>query len=263
MAQLNPFLNIAFKAARRAGDAMLRASGQLHTFKPDSKPFYDFIQDITQQSEQTLVQVLQEAYPHHRITTAQTPITQHADWEWLITPLDGVENYAREQKDYAVSLALLEKGVLKEALIYAPQRNDLYTATRGEGARLNDKRIRVGNRVELGRCIMGIATQTNYNKEQKNQYIELMNSLIYKTYGLRTHGVPNLDLCELATGGIDGIVSPYVSAYDIAAGALVVQEAGGIITDNMGEYNCLNGGSMIAANPKILAQIITLLAPRA
>ena len=154
---MNPILNTAFKAARRAGQMMIRASGNLEAVKIDSKAFNDFVSNVDRESEMILVDALKEAYPHHKITCEESGShgKSDAEYEWIIDPLDGTTNFLHGHPQYAISMALLHKGVLQEALVYAPERNDLYMASRGQGALLNDRRIRVSNRVELNRCLIG------------------------------------------------------------------------------------------------------------
>ena len=148
---MNPILNTAFKAARRAGQMMIRASGNLEAVKIDSKAFNDFVSNVDRESEMILVDALKEAYPHHKITCEESGShgKSDAEYEWIIDPLDGTTNFLHGHPQYAISMALLHKGVLQEALVYAPERNDLYMASRGQGALLNDRRIRVSNRVEF------------------------------------------------------------------------------------------------------------------
>ena len=154
---MNPFLNTAFKAARKAGQMMIRAAGNLDAVKVDSKAFNDFVSDVDRSSEMILVEALKEAYPHHKITCEEggSHGKATAEYEWIIDPLDGTTNFLHGHPQYAISMALLHKGVLQEALVYAPERNDVYMASRGKGALLNDRRIRVSNRIELNRCLIG------------------------------------------------------------------------------------------------------------
>ena len=261
MAQLNPALNVAFKAARRAGDMMLRASGNLSHIKVDSKAFNDFVSDVDRQAESIIIDIIKEAYPHHRIVSEESGIigSDHAEFEWIIDPLDGTTNYLHGHPQYAISMALLEKGVLKEALVYAPERNDLYVASRGQGALLNDSRIRVANRIELNQWLI-VTGFPVVDQSMLDKYLEILKSFIQKTAGARREGAASLDLCALASGRIDGFFEFNLNAWDIAAGALIVQESGGIITDMQGEQTWLETGNIVAANPKVLAQMLKIIA---
>lgn len=262
MSTLNPALNTAFKAARRAGDMMMRAASNLSSVKVDSKAFNDFVSDVDRQAENIIVDILQEAYPHHAILTEETGQIgkNNAEFMWIIDPLDGTSNYLHGHPQYAISMALLEKGVLKEALVYAPERNDLYTASRGQGALLNDRRIRVSNRIELNQCLIGTGFPV-VNQTMMDSYLAILKDFLAKTAGARREGAAALDLCSLAAGRFDGFFEFNLKPWDIAAGALIVQEAGGIVTDMHGEQTWLETGNVVAANPKILVQMLKTIAP--
>ena len=224
--QLNPALNVAFKAARKAGDMMLRASNNLSTIRIDNKAFNDFVSEVDRQSEAIIIETLQEAYPHHRILSEEAGVlgNERAEFEWIIDPLDGTTNYLHGHPQYAVSIALLEKGVLKEALVYAPERNELFTASRGNGALLNDRRIRVSSRVELSQCLIGTGFPV-VEQSMLDTYLAILKAFIEKTAGARREGAASLDLCALAAGRVDGFFEFNLKPWDIAAGALIVQEA--------------------------------------
>lgn len=262
--QLNPALNTAFKAARKAGDFMLRASSNLPALKVDNKAFNDFVSEVDRHSEEIIVNALQEAYPHHRILTEETGYhgNEKAEFEWIIDPLDGTTNYLHGHPQYAISIALREKGVLKEALVYAPERNDLYTASRGQGALLNDRRIRVSNRIELNQCVIGTGFPV-VDQSMLDRYLAILKMVIQKTAGARREGAASLDLCTLAAGRVDGFFEFNLKPWDIAAGALIVQEAGGIVTDFEGEQTWLDTGNIVAGNPKVLAQLLKIVAQHA
>lgn len=260
MSTLNPALNTAFKAARRAGDMMIRAANNLSAIKVDSKAFNDFVSDVDRQAEAIIIDILKEAYPHHRIVSEEAGVVgnERAEFEWIIDPLDGTTNYLHGYPQYAISIALLEKGVLKEALVYAPERNDLYTASRGQGALLNDRRIRVSNRIELNQCVIGTGFPV-VDQSMLDQYLAILKEFIQKTAGARREGAAALDLCALAAGRFDGFFEFNLKPWDIAAGALIVQEAGGIVTDMQGNSGWLESGNIVAANPKVLAQMLQII----
>lgn len=260
MSTLNPALNTAFKAARRAGDMMIRAANNLPSIRVDSKAFNDFVSDIDRQAEAIIIDILQEAYPHHRFLSEESGINgkTNADFEWIIDPLDGTTNYLHGHPQYAISIALLEKGVLKEALVYAPERNDLYTASRGQGALLNDRRIRISNRIELNQCVIGTGFPV-VDQSMLDTYLNILKAFIQKTAGARREGAASLDLCSLASGRFDGFFEFNLKPWDIAAGALIVQEAGGIVTDMQGNSGWLESGDIVAANPKLLAQMLQII----
>ena len=241
---MNPFLNTAFKAARKAGQMMIRAAGNLDAVKVDSKAFNDFVSDVDRSSEMILVEALKEAYPHHKITCEEggSHGKATAEYEWIIDPLDGTTNFLHGQ----------------EALVYAPERNDVYMASRGKGALLNDRRIRVSNRIELNRCLIGTGFPV-VDQSMMDKYLAILKDFLSKTAGGRREGAASLDLCAVAAGRLDGFFEFNLKPWDIAAGALIVQEAGGIVTDMSGDEGWLESGDIVAANPKVLAQMLKII----
>ncbi len=155
-------------------------------------------------------------------------------------------------------MALLHKGVLQEALVYAPERNDVYMASRGKGALLNDRRIRVSSRIELNRCLIGTGFPV-VDQSMMDKYLAILKDFLAKTAGGRREGAASLDLCAVAAGRLDGFFEFNLKPWDIAAGALIVQEAGGIVTDMSGNEGWLESGDIVAANPKVLAQMLQII----
>ena len=277
---MNPILNTAFKAARKAGDMMIRASANLDAVKVDSKAFNDFVSDIDRQSESILLDTLFYSYPTHLVRSEEggyfrasktregvtieqmdaADVPAVPEYEWIIDPLDGTTNYLHGHPQYAISMALLHKGKLQEALVYAPERNDCYMASRGQGALRNDRRIRVSNRIELNRCLIGTGFPV-VDQSMMDTYLAILKDFLAKTAGGRREGAAALDLCALACGRLDGFFEFNLEPWDIAAGALIVQEAGGIVTDMQGNESWLESGDVVAANPKVLAQMLQIIAP--
>ena len=277
---MNPILNTAFKAARKAGDMMIRASANLDAVKVDSKAFNDFVSDIDRQSESILLDTLFYSYPTHLVRSEEggyfrasktregvtieqmdaADVPAVPEYEWIIDPLDGTTNYLHGHPQYAISMALLHKGKLQEALVYAPERNDCYMASRGQGALRNDRRIRVSNRIELNHCLIGTGFPV-VDQSMMDTYLAILKDFLAKTAGGRREGAAALDLCALACGRLDGFFEFNLKPWDIAAGALIVQEAGGIVTDMQGNESWLESGDVVAANPKVLAQMLQIIAP--
>ncbi|WP_066565648.1 inositol monophosphatase family protein [Snodgrassella sp. CFCC 13594] len=259
---MNPILNTAWKAARKAGHMMTRAATNLGAIKVDSKAYNDFVSDVDREAENILIQAINEAYPHHAIVAEESGLHghEHAEYRWIIDPLDGTTNFLHGHKQYAISMALQHKGVLTEALIYAPEYNDLYTASRGQGALLNDKRIRVSNRIDLPRCLIATGFPV-VDQSMMDSYLAILKEVLSKTAGARREGSAALDLCNVASGRVDGYFEFNLKPWDIAAGALLVQEAGGLVTDMQGEQNWLSSGDIVTGNPKVLAQLLQIIAP--
>lgn len=257
MSQLHsPALNTAFKAARRAGDNTLRAANNLLEFKPDSKAFNDFAAEIRSHAAHTITEILREAYPDHRIISADNggELTGKGH-EWLIAPLEGESDYLHGSAHYAVAIALRHKGILQDALVFSPERNELYTASRGKGAWLNGRRLRVSARIEAANALVA----AGFDRENDS----LLNRLLTRTAGVRCEGAAVLDFCAVAAGRRDGLVRFNLHPCQAAAGALLVQEAGGIVTDAEGNEHWLDKGEAFAANPKILAQLLHIAAQHA
>jgi len=242
---MHPTLSIAVKAARRAGNVINRGARDLDLLTVTSKGPKDFVSEVDREAERQIVETLLAAYPDHAVLAEEgTAKDANVDAEnvWIIDPLDGTTNYLHGFPQYCVSIALAHRGQVTQAVIYDPCRNDLFTATRGRGAFLNDRRIRVSRRAQLRECLIGTGFPFR-DGSYLDTYLQMMKTMIENTAGLRRPGAAALDL-----------------AY-VAAGSLLVQEAGGLIGDLSGEADFLHGGQVIAANPKVFAQMVAALAP--
>lgn len=257
---MHPMLTIAVKAARRAGSVINRASRNLDILSVTQKGISDFVSEVDREAEQAIIRTLLEAYPKHSILAEESGASGDSEYQWIIDPLDGTTNYLHGFPHYAVSIALSHKKVITQAVIYDPVRNDLYTATRGQGAHLNDHRIRVSKRTQFAQCLIG--TGFPY-KEFAN--IEAFNAmtrdLTQKTAGLRRGGSACLDLAYVAAGRLDGFFQFGLSPWDIAAGTLLITEAGGLAGDLEGNSTHFESGNILCAAPKVFSQLVQTLAP--
>jgi myo-inositol-1(or 4)-monophosphatase len=258
---MHPILNVATKAAREAGKIINRASQDVGSLKIQTKDYNDFVSEVDRAAEDAIISILKEAYPTHGFYGEETGKTNlEAESIWIIDPLDGTTNFLHNFPCYCVSIALQEKGVLTQAVIYDPVHNDLFTATRGRGAFLNDKRIRVTNRSKLQDSL--ISTGFPFKDfSYLDTYLEIFKDMAKKTSGLRRPGSAALDLAYVAAGYTDGFFEINLSPWDIAAGALLVQEAGGIVGDFEGNESWLRTGNIVAANPKVFGQMLQVIAP--
>lgn len=258
---MHPMLSIAIKAAREAGRIINRASQDVGSLSVQSKTYNDFVSDVDRAAEQAIIEVLRDAYPDHGFLGEESgKSNQDADNVWIIDPLDGTTNFLHSFPQYCISIALQQKGVLTQAVIYDPVRNDLFTATKGRGAFLNDKRIRVTSRSKLQDAL--IATGFPFRDfTHLDTYLGMLKDMIKKTTGIRRPGSAALDLAYVAAGWVDGFFEINLSAWDIAAGGLLVQEAGGIVGDFQGNESWLQTGNIVAANPKVFAQMLQTLDP--
>lgn len=261
---MHPMLNTAVKAARRGAALINRASFDTDRLQVTEKQHNDFATDVDQAVEQAIIEVLLKAYPDHAILAEESGASanMHDDNEnvWIIDPIDGTTNFIHGFPQYCVSIALQQRGVITQAVVYDPSRNDLFTATKGSGAYLNDKRLRVTKHDRLANALIstGFASRKN---QSLDEYMQMQRVLLEKCQGVRTLGAAALDLAYIASGRFDGFCLKGLKPWDIAAGALLITESGGIVGDFSGESEYLHKGNIIAASPKIFGQMVSLLAP--
>ena len=260
---LHPMLNTAIKAARSAGAIINRASMDLDLLKVNTKSPNDFVTEVDHAAEAIIIETLLGAYPGHGILAEESGRAHGAkdsDFVWIIDPLDGTTNFIHGFPVYAVSIALAYRGQVQQAVVYDPTRNDLFYASKGRGAFLNDKRLRVSKRIRLAECL--ISTGFPFRKgDNFKRYLQMLEALMPQCAGLRRPGAAALDLCYVAAGYCDGFFETGLSPWDIAAGSLLITEAGGLIGNFTGEADFLYQREVVAGNPKIYGQLVPLLSP--
>ena len=258
---LHPMLNVAIKAARAAGAIINRAALDVEAVRVSQKQVNDFVTEVDHASEETIIETLLTAYPGHGIWGEETGRTRGAkdsDHVWIIDPLDGTTNFIHGFPVYCVSIALAVKGKVEQAVVYDPTRNDLFTATKGRGAFLNERRIRVSKRTQLGQSL--ISTGFPFRKGDNFQaYLAMMGEVMQRTAGLRRPGAAALDLAYVAAGFTDGFFETGLSPWDVAAGSLLVTEAGGLVGNFTGEPEFLEHKECLAGNPRIYGQLVPIL----
>ena len=260
---MHPMLTTAVKAARRAGNVITRGARDLDLLTVTAKGPKDFVSEVDRAAEAAIVETIHSVYPEHAILAEERTgrgRNPDAEYLWIIDPLDGTTNFLHGFPQYCVSIALAHKGVVTQGVIFDPIRNDLFTATRGRGAFLNDRRIRVSRRAHLRDCLIGTGFPFR-DGSYLDTYLQMMKVMIQHTAGLRRPGAAALDLAYVAAGFYDGFFEIGLNAWDVAAGSLLVLEAGGLIGDLAGEGDYLHGGQVIAATPKVFAEIVQTLAP--
>ncbi|ROH88140.1 inositol monophosphatase [Pseudomethylobacillus aquaticus] len=258
---MHPILTNAVKAARRAGTIINRASQDIGALQIRSKTYNDFVTEVDHAAEAAIIETLKDAYPDHGFIGEESGDTNvHADNVWIIDPLDGTTNFLHGLPQYCISIALQQQGQLTQAVVYDPNRNDLFTATKGRGAFLNDRRIRVSNRAKLQDSLIGTGLPFR-DFTHLEAYLGMFKDMVKKTAGLRRPGAAALDLAYVAAGWYDGFWEIGLSKWDVAAGGLLIQEAGGMVGDFEGNEGWLETGNIVAANPRVFAQMIQLLAP--
>jgi myo-inositol-1(or 4)-monophosphatase len=259
---VHPMLNVAVKAARAAGAIINRAALDVEAVRISQKQVNDFVTEVDQNSERVIIETLLTAYPDHGILAEESGTTHgnaNADHIWIIDPLDGTTNFIHGFPFYCVSIALQVQGRLEQAVIYDPTRNDLFTATKGRGAFMNDRRIRVSKRTRLEECLL--STGFPFRPEDDfNKYLSLMGDIMQRTAGLRRPGAAALDLAYVAAGFSDGFFELGLKPWDMAAGALLITEAGGLVSNFTGEGPYLEHQECLAASPRIYAQLVPITA---
>jgi myo-inositol-1(or 4)-monophosphatase len=253
-------VGFAVKAARRAGDIINRAAENIEQLKIQHKTKNDLVSEVDHAAEAEIINSLQKIYPDHAFLAEESGRIGESDYEWIIDPLDGTTNFLHGFPVYAVSIALAYKKQLQVAVVYDPCRNDLFTASRGSGAYLNEKRIRVSKRDKLIDCLIGTGFPFRANSDV-DSYGEMFKALALKTAGIRRPGAAALDLANVAAGRLDGFWEIGLSPWDMAAGALLIKEAGGLVGDLDGDSKYMDSGKIVAGNPKIFAQLLSTLRP--
>jgi len=260
---LHPMLNIAIKAARAAGAIINRGSQDLDLLKVTHKGPNDFVSEVDQAAEAAIIETLLTAYPGHGILAEESGRehgSKDSEFTWIIDPLDGTTNFLHGFPVYAVSIALAHRGVVQQAVVYDPTRNDLFFASRGRGAFLNDRRLRVSKRTRLADSLIG--TGFPYRRgDSFHRYVKMFEAVMQSCAGVRRPGAAALDLCYVAAGWYDGFFEMGLNPWDVAAGSLIITEAGGLVGNFTGEADFLYQREIVAGAPKVYGQLVTLLAP--
>ncbi len=258
---LHPMMNVAIKAARAAGAIINRAALDVEAVRVSVKQTNDYVTEVDQAAEAAIIETLLTAYPDHGIWAEESGRREGKGRDknhvWIIDPLDGTTNFIHGFPVYCVSIALMVAGKLEQAVIYDPTRNDLFCATKGRGAYLNDRRIRVAKRIALRDCL--ISTGFPFRQDDSfHTYLQMLGDLMPKCSAMRRPGSAALDLAYVAAGYSDGFFEMGLSPWDVAAGALLVTEAGGLVGNFTGEANFLEQRECLAANPKVYGQMVSL-----
>ena len=260
---IHPMLNIAVRAARSAGSIINRAALDLDVLKVASKGTNDFVTEVDQAAEEAIISTLLEAYPGHAILAEESGRqrgSKHSDYLWIIDPLDGTTNFIHGFPVYAVSIALAFRGKVEQAVVYDPTRNDLFYASKGKGAYLNDRRLRVSKRTRLSDSLIGTGFPFRKGDNFK-RYLKMFEEVMQQCAGMRRPGAAALDLCYVAAGWYDGFFETGLSPWDVAAGSLMITEAGGLVGNFTGESDFLYQREVVAATPRIYGQLVQMLAP--
>ncbi|MEO8410109.1 MAG: inositol monophosphatase family protein [Propionivibrio sp.] len=256
---MQPAMNIMVKAARRASQIINRASQDIEHLKITTKQQNDFVTEVDKAAEAAIIQVLREAYPDYGILAEESGLTAGenagADYQWIIDPLDGTTNFIHGFPVYSVSIALAHKGQLNQGLVYDTLRNEMFTASKGGGAFLNERRIRVSRCLKLEDALIGTGFPFRIF-DHIDPYLRIFKDLTERSSGLRRTGSAALDLAYVACGRLDGFWEFALSPWDLAAGCLLITEAGGLVSDLGGGDRYLQTGNVVAATPKVFPQLL-------
>ena len=260
---MHPMLNIAVRAARAAGNLIARNIGHQDQFSVEEKRKDDLVTSIDRECEETVSGIILKSFRDHSVLGEESGVVGNADseFQWVVDPIDGTTNFVQGIAHSAVSIALKHNGKTELGVVFDPVLNEMFTAARGEGAALNGRRISVAERSSLDGAIIGTAFPTRY-RDRMLPYLELFARLISNCADVRRMGAASLDLCYVACGRFDGYLEQGLKSWDFAAGELIVREAGGLVTDFMGEPGYTKSGNIVCGNPKILRSLITVCDPQ-
>lgn len=259
---MHPMLNIAIRAARAGGQVIARAFSEQDKVEAELKGVNDYVTKVDRDAEAAIVATIQKSYPKHTVIGEEcgTIEGEHAEFQWIIDPLDGTTNFVKGLPHFAVSIALQIKGKVEHAVVFDPIRNELFTATRGAGAQLNGYRIRNSGARNLTGTV--IATGFPFKSRQHSEsYLKMLAGIWEDAADFRRTGSAALDLAYVAAGRVDGFFEIGLKPWDIAAGELLVKEAGGIVTDFIGGHNQLKSGNIVAGAPKVTAGLLSAMRP--
>ena len=257
---MHPMLNIAIRAARSAGRIITSYFGRMDMLSIDTKARNDFVSEVDRHAEEAIIETIRKAYPHHAILAEESGAHPGDEYEWVIDPLDGTTNFLHSFPHYAVSIALKHKGRLSQGVVYDPIRNELFAASRGEGARLDDRRIRVSTARTLEGALLGTGFPFK-RQHDLEMYLETFKVLFPDTSGIRRAGAASLDLAYVAAGRLDGFWELGLSEWDMAAGVLIIQEAGGLVGDWHGGHEFMHTGNIVAGSPKVFRAMLAAIRP--
>ena len=253
-------LNIAIRAAHRAGDFIVRKINKLPDLKIEVKARNDFVTEVDRQAENLIIEELTKSFPSHGILAEESGESKGQDeFRWIIDPLDGTTNYLHGFPHYAVSIACEHQGRLTHAVIYDPYKQELFAASRGDGATLNNRRIRVANLKTAQSALLATGFPFR-DPDQLDDFMKTFSAFFHKATDIRRAGSAALDLAYVAAGRLDGYWEAGLGPWDIAAGALIVREAGGLVTDFNGDADFLDKGEVVAGNPRIISDLLHTLA---
>jgi myo-inositol-1(or 4)-monophosphatase len=257
---MHPLLNIAIRAARRAGNIIARSVDHVDRIAIDNKAKNDYVSEVDRTSEREIIAEIHKAYPDHAILGEETGEQGSSDYRWIIDPLDGTTNFLHGFPHFAVSIACEHKGRIEHAVVYDPMRQELFTASRGGGAAVNDRRLRVTKRAGLDGALLGTGFPFRAHQDL-DLYMKTFREIFPQSAGIRRAGSAALDLAYVAAGRLDGFWEFGLSKWDMAGGILLIQEAGGLVGDALGGHNYMETGNVVAGTPKVFKGLLQAIRP--
>jgi myo-inositol-1(or 4)-monophosphatase len=257
---MNALQNVAVMAARRGGAILIRHLNKLDKLKVEKKGHNDFVSDADRAAEEAVIEVIRNHYPEDAILAEESGKQGDSDTVWIIDPLDGTTNFLHGFPQFCVSVGVQIKGRMEAAAVYDPISQDLFAAARGEGATLNDRKIRVSGRKEMEYALIGTGFPFRQKDMDMGPYLEMLGKVVKNTAGVRRPGAAALDLCYVAAGRLDAFWEIGLKPWDLAAGSLIIREAGGIVSALDGSENYLEAGHILCGTPKVYAGLAKLCA---
>jgi len=259
---MEPMLTLALRAARQAGELIVKAADRVNLLNIEEKGRNDFVTDVDRKAEQEIRYHLSKAYPEHAIHGEESGYkgSEDAEYTWIIDPLDGTTNFIHGIPHYAVSIACCRNGRVEHAVVYDPIMQEEFHASRGGGAYMSGKRIRVSNRRGMEGALIGTGIPfSGFALEHMSPYLACLEEIAGQTSGIRRPGAASLDLAYVAAGRFDGFWEMNLKPWDIAAGSLIVQESGGLVCDFKGGNDFLTSGHIVCATPKVLKPLVKIV----
>lgn len=255
---MHALVNVAVMAARRAGDTLIRKMNNIEKLNVEKKGRNDFVSDADYAAEKAVIGVILKHYPEHAILAEESGAQGESDHLWIIDPLDGTTNYLHGFPVFAVSIGVQIRGRMEHAVVYDPLRQELFVASRGQGAQLDGHRIRVSGRKTLDRALIGTGFPYRQSDSELDPYLSMLGKVVRNSAGVRRPGAAALDLCYVAAGRLDAFWETGLAPWDLAAGSLIIRESGGIISGLDGSENFLESGHVLTGSPKIYAELAKL-----
>ena len=263
---MQPMLNMALRAARAAADIIYKAADRIDLVDVEAKGMNDYVTRVDRAAEAAIIDALRKSYPDHSFHAEESGFSEGRndgkDWVWIIDPLDGTTNFIHGIPQYAISIAVQFQGQTEHAVVLDPFKREEFTGSRGHGAFMNNRRLRVGSRKDLAGTVIG--TGFPFRPDQTvhmDNYLGMFREVASQAAGLRRMGAASLDLAYVAAGRFDGFFEFGLSAWDMAAGDLLIREAGGLVADFAGGHNYLQSGNIVAGNPKVFKSLLTAINP--